>query len=161
MAEVQSECRVQSRPARPAPARPSLANKALWCVGVGLLANAAVILVTHFCPVGATELRIDQAAFGQATPAERMIGARGLFMMPAQLGPNTYGLYLMDADSQTITVYRALPDNSRFKLMAARSFRYDRFLEDVNNETPTPKEVQKLIEAQRQREALEGKKPEQ
>ena len=161
MSEVHSQSRVEAHQPRPATLRPSLTNKALWCVGLGLLANAAAMLVIHFCPAGATELRIDQAAFAQATPSDRMIGARGLFMMPAQLGPTAYGLYLMDADSQTITVYRALPDTSRFRLMAARSFRYDRFLEDVNNETPIPKEVQKLVEAQRQREALEGKKPEQ
>ncbi len=139
--------------------RPALANKALWFVGLGLLANAAMMLFSHFSPAGVPEFKLDQSAFGQALPNERMVGARGLYMMPAQLGPNTWGVYLMDADSQTITVYRAIPDTSRFRLMAARSFRNDRFLEDVNNDTPTPKEVQKLVEAQRQREALEEKKP--
>ena len=146
---------------RRAATRTSLSNKALWCVGLGLLANASMMLFAHFFQANVAEFRFDQSAFAQATPSERMVGARGLYMMPAQLGPNTWGVYLMDADSQTITVYRAAPDSSRFRLMAARSFRYDRFLEDVNNDTPTPKEVQKLVEAQRQRDALEGKKPDQ
>ena len=47
-------------------------------------------------------------------------------------------LYLMDIDSETITVYRANPDSSRLKLMAARSFKYDRFLQDYNNDKLTP-----------------------
>lgn len=141
--------------------RSGLANKALWCVGLGLLANAAAMLVTHLTQSGIPEFKLSQTAFAQAAPSDRMLGARGLYMMPAQLGPGTWGVYLMDVDSQTITVYRAAPDSSRFKLMAARSFRNDRFLEDVNNDTPTPKEVQKLVESQRQRDALEGKKPDQ
>jgi hypothetical protein len=140
--------------------RGGITNKALWCVGLGLLANAAMMAFAHFSPAAVPEFKLDQSAFAQSTPNERMLGARGLYMMPAQLGPTTYGVYLMDVDSQTITVYRAMPDSSRFRLMAARSFRNDRFLEDVNNETPTPKDVQKLVEAQRQRDALEGKKTE-
>jgi hypothetical protein len=77
-------------------------------------------------------------------------------MMPAQLGPNSYGLYLMDVDAGTICVYKALPDNNHFRLMAARSFKYDRFLEDFNTEI-RPKEVQKLIEDQKQRLELGSK----
>ena len=152
---------LQPRDQHCATRHPALANKALWCVGLGLLANAFMMLFTHFSQANVPEFKLDQSAFGQAMPADRMVGARGLYMMPAQLGPNAWGVYLMDADSQTITVYRASPDTSRFRLMAARSFRYDRFLEDVNNDTPTPKEVQKLVEDQRQRDALEGKKPDQ
>ena len=78
-------------------------------------------------------------------------------MMPAQLGPSAFGLYLMDVDSGTICVYKATPETSRFRLMAARSFKYDRFLEDFNNDTPRPKDVQKLADDQRQRVGLRDK----
>jgi hypothetical protein len=78
-------------------------------------------------------------------------------MMPAQLGPTAFGLYLMDVDSGTICVYRANPDNSKFHLMAARSFKYDRFVEDFNNDKPFPKEVQLIVENQRKREELRQK----
>jgi len=86
-----------------------------------------------------------------------MLGARGIYMMPAQLGQSTWGVYLLDVDSQTISVYRASPESSHFRLMAARSFQYDRFLTDFNNERPNPKEVQKLVEDQRQRQELQLK----
>jgi hypothetical protein len=79
-------------------------------------------------------------------------------MMPSQLGPNTWGLYLMDVEAGTICVYKANPENSRFRLMAVRYFRNDRFLNDFNNDSPTPREVLKQVEQQRQREQIEGKK---
>ena len=125
---------------------PTWTNKALWCVGLGLLANAAALVYTH-SPYPAF---LNQPAFGQANP-NAMLGARGIYMMPAQLGPTAFGVYLMDVDSSTICVYRTLPDTSRLKFMAARSFKYDRFMEDLNNDPPTPKEIQKLIQKQRDR----------
>jgi hypothetical protein len=134
-----------------------MANKALWIVGIGLLANAAVMLYTHVTG-RAPDLVLDRTALAQMTPgtgASPMLGARGIYLMPAQLGPTAFGVYLLDVDSQTICVYRALPDTSHLRLMAARSFQYDRFLEDFNNETLRPKEVQKLVEAQRQRLELQ------
>jgi len=141
-------------PAARAPRRPWL-HGALWCVGLGLLANAAVMLYTR---QSASDLTFDTRAFAQGAPVERMLGARGIYMMPAQLGPNHYGLYVMDVDAETICVYRASPDTSRFRLMAVRTFKYDRQLEDVNNDAPTPREVQKLVQQQKQREQVENKK---
>jgi hypothetical protein len=136
------------------------ATKALWVVGLGLLANAAVMLYTHVTG-RAPDLVLDRAALAQMTPATpggaggTMLGARGIYMMPAQLGPTAFGVYLLDVDSQTICVYRALPDTSHFRLMAARSFQHDRFLQDFNNEPLRPKEVQKLVQDQRQRLELQ------
>ncbi len=133
-------------------------QKALWLIGIGLLANAGVMLYSH--GAGASilpDLVLDRAALAQAAPEGQPLGARGIYMMPAQLGPNDFGLYLMDVDSSTICVYQAIPQSSRFRLMAARSFKYDRFLEDQNNDKPTPKQVQQLVENERQREALHAK----
>ena len=136
-------------------------TKALVLIGLGLLANAAALLYTHVTG-RAPDLVLDRSAFAQAAGAGsasggQMLGARGIYMMPAQLGPQTYGLYLLDVDSGTICVYRALPDTNRFRLMSARSYKYDRFLEDFNGESPRPREVQKLVEDQRQRLDLKSK----
>jgi len=140
-------------------------NKALWLIGIGLLLNAGVLLLRG---QGAPDIVLDRAAMAQVQPtggagpgglSGQPLGARGIFMMPAQLGPTTFGLYLMDVDSGTISVYRSNPDGNgrRFALMAARSFKYDRFLEDFNNDSPRPKDVQKLVEDQAQRIGLQGK----
>lgn len=144
---------------QPPKPRPS-PTKALWLVGIALLANAAVLWSTRG---QLPDLVLDRAAFAQATPGggagnpSPMLGARGIYMMPAQLGPNTYGLYLMDVDSSTICVYRAEPDNSKFRFMASRSFKFDRFMEDFNTEGLRPKDVQKLVEQQKQRTDLQDK----
>jgi hypothetical protein len=130
----------------------------LWLIGVGLLANAGVAWYSQVAG-HAPEISLDRAAFGQAIPAGGgggLLGARGIYMMPAQLGPNTFGVYLMDVDSGTICVYKALPETSRFRLMAARSFKNDRFLEDYDNEGLLPRDVQKVVANQRQRQTLES-----
>jgi hypothetical protein len=104
------------------------------------------------------DIVLDRAALAQSTPASgQLLGARGIYMMPAQLGNNAWGLYLMDVDAGTICVYKTSPENSHFRLMAARSFKYDRLLEDFNNEPLRPKDVQKLIDDQRQRTDLRQK----
>lgn len=151
-------------PAEERPRRGSGFGKALWVVGLGLVANAGVMLYTHVTG-RAPDLVLDRAALAQVTPGGgpggTMLGARGIYMMPAQLGPNAFGVYLLDVDSQTICVYRALPDTSHFRLMAARSFQHDRFLQDFNNEPLRPKDVQKLVQDQRQRLELQmrGEQP--
>ena len=134
-------------------------SKALWLIGIALLANAAVLWTTRG---QMPDLVLDRAALAQATPTATggpspMLGARGIYMMPAQLGPNSYGLYLMDVDSSTICVYRAEPDSSKLRFMASRSFKYDRFMEDFNTEGLRPKDVQKLVEQQQQRTGLQEK----
>jgi hypothetical protein len=132
------------------PRRAPRVHAALWLIGIGLLANAAVMLFAK-----GQDLVLDRTALAQAAPQPgQLLGARGIYMMPAQLGVNSWGVYLMDVDSQTLCVYKATPESSHFRLMAARSFKYDRFLEDLNNETLRPKEVQKIVEAQQQRQEL-------
>ena len=129
----------------------------LWAIGLGLLANALVMWSSRSSSAQyPLDLTLDQKAFAQPNPAAPL-GARGILMMPAQLGPDTFGLYLLDLDAGNIVVYKALPNKDRFHLMAARNFRNDRLLEDFNNDSLTPKEVQKLIQQQKQRETLEGK----
>jgi hypothetical protein len=143
-------------PAEP-PRRPSKTNKALWLVGIGLLANAAVML---FGRGQGSDIILDRSAFGQVTSAaqsSQLLGARGIYMMPAQLGPNAYGLYLMDVDSGTICVYKTTPETNHFRLMAARTYKYDRFMEDFNNEPLHPSEVKKIVESQQQRQGLQEK----
>lgn len=124
---------------------------AAWCVGLGLLANAGVWLWSQ-----PGTLQVMSPAYGQMSG--QPIGARGLYMAPGQVGPRDYGCFLLDVDAGTISVYRVDAGTSRMRLMAARSFRNDRLLEDFNNDSPTPREVQKLVQQQKAREEIEGRK---
>ncbi len=125
---------------------------AAWCIGIGLLANAGVWCWSQFGPPAL----LSVPAYGQVTA--QSAGARGLFLAPAQIGPREYGCYLMDVDAGTISVYRVDATTNRMRLMSARSFRHDRLLEDFNNDSPTPREVQKLVQQQQAREEIEGRR---
>ena len=58
----------------------------------------------------------------------------------------------------TICVYKTERRSpNRFRLMAARTYKYDRFLEDFNNEPLHPSEVKKMVEGQMQRQQLQEK----
>ena len=74
--------------------------------------------------------------------------ADGVFAIQARLSADAYGLYLIDTRNQTILLYRHGGLSARgLSLVSARSFRYDRQLLDFNVGRPSPREVQKLIEA--------------
>ncbi|MBC8107347.1 MAG: hypothetical protein H7Z14_12210 [Anaerolineae bacterium] len=85
------------------------------------------------------------AAYGQNGQAA-IGGGAGVFVVPAQFGQNFYGCYIMDVDAQTICAYQMFPGEHNFRLIAARSFRYDRRLNNYNTATPSPAEVKALVE---------------
>lgn len=84
------------------------------------------------------------------------LGARGIFAFPAQMGPKEFGLFMVDVDTGTLWCYeiaRGRTGEPFLKLMAARSWMADRYLEEFNVADPTPSQVRALIEQQR---ALRG-----
>jgi hypothetical protein len=86
-------------------------------------------------------------------------GAGGLFIMPAQLSPNTWGCYLMDIDNQTLCVYQYSPGEKMLRLTAARNVQYDRRLGNFNT-APAPQEVKNLVEREQESQrAMPPKSP--
>jgi hypothetical protein len=57
---------------------------------------------------------------------------------------------MMDVDNHTIWCYEYLPATRKLKLVAARSFDYDRYLTDHENDEPTAQQVRELVERQHQ-----------
>src|SRR5580692_5733968 len=95
-------------------------------VFLALCANAAVLLLILLVLVE----RDNRLVLGSAALADSQTptaaGGNGLFVMPGQLSSNTWGCYLMDTDHQTLSVYQYTPSEQILRLVAARSFRYDR-----------------------------------
>lgn len=118
---------------------PQQRQTVLWVIAI-LLAVIATALVLR--PDGVRSL---QAAYGQ-TP---MTGARGIFAFTGQLDRNSFGLFMMDVDSSNVWCYQYLPGRQRLRLVAARSFSCDRYLENYNCDEPTPKQVCEMLEDQR------------
>ncbi len=77
-------------------------------------------------------------------------GGGGVYIMPGQLAPNTWGVYMMDIDAQTLQVYQYTPGDNLLKLKASRSYAWDRKLKNFNTGQPTPDEVRQLVEREAQ-----------
>jgi hypothetical protein len=73
-------------------------------------------------------------------------GGAGVFLIPAQFSPGQFGCYLMDVDSQTLCAYQYA--NSKLRLIASRSFQYDRKLRNYN--TDNPNEIKQLVDLEQQ-----------
>ncbi len=52
----------------------------------------------------------------------------------------------MDIDAQTLCAYQFYPADKQLRLVASRYFRFDRRLHQFNTGTPSPDEVEQLVE---------------
>jgi len=131
-------------PVRESPA-PARSQTVYWVIAV-LLAAIAGGLWSR--PAG----QILPAAWAQNQP---LAGARGVYAFTGQLDPNRHGLFMLDVDQGTIWCYEIdLVDGTRkLRLIAARSWVYDRYLQDFNCAAPDFRMVQQLVAQQRTPEA--------
>ena len=118
---------------------PQQRQTVLWIIAVLLAIIATVLVVQPDQPFAV------QTAYGDAP----MMGARGVFAFTGQLDKNSQGLWMMDVDSGNVWCYQYLPATRRLKLVAARSFLYDRHLKNYNNDGPLLDEVRDILEEER------------
>lgn len=115
-------------------------SQAVWWVIAVSLAVIAMCMV----------LRIDGAGLPAAlAQAPRQAGARGIFAFSGQLSEHSYGLYMVDVDAGTIWCYEYLHGPKKLRLAAARSWLFDRYLENQDCQGPSPAEVERMVEEQR------------
>jgi len=124
----------------------------VWWVIALLLGLIATVLILRWD---------DQILLGRAWAQDiSRVGARGIYAFTGQLSKNSYGLFMMDLDTGTVWCYELAPHRQggyRLRLVAARSWLYDRYLEEFNVDEPSPSQVAKLVEKQRShRQAAEG-----
>jgi hypothetical protein len=123
-----------------------------WVIAVALVVIATALVVRRD---GAA---FDATAFGQLPTTA---GARGVFAFSGQLSKGTYGVYVVDTDAMTIWVYEYLAQKGCIRLAGARTWRYDRYLENHNVCDLPPDVVEKMVEEQRQfrLQSIEQKTP--
>lgn len=118
---------------------PQQRQTVLWIIAI-LLAIIATALV----------LRPE---YGFAAPRaygdSPMMGSRGLMAFTGQIDKYSYGLFMVDTDNSTVWCYQYVPGTRRMKLVAARSFMYDRYLEDFNIDEPTLEQARGMLAKQR------------
>ena len=82
--------------------------------------------------------------------AEPQTGTEGgILVIPVQIERDSYGLVMVDTVGQTLWVYELSsrrPTHNRLRLLAARSWRYDRLLQQYNTAEPGPEQVKMLLE---------------
>jgi len=98
------------------------------------------------------------AALAQNPP---LAGARGVYAFTGPLDRDQYGLFMLDVDQGTIWCYafETVGGTRKLRLIAARTWVYDRYLQDFNCAKPDFREVQALVTQQRERAAAGSPAP--
>lgn len=112
-----------------------------WVIAVALVAIAVQLAIRP----GASPFEVP--AFAQ--PSASGAGARGVFAFSGQLSKGTYGVYVVDTDTMTIWTYEYLAQKGCMRLASARTWRYDRYLENYNVCDLSPESVEQMVEEQR------------
>jgi hypothetical protein len=71
-----------------------------------------------------------------------------IMVVPIQFERDSYGIAMVDTAGQTIWIYQLSergPVYNRLKLLAARSWKYDKLLEQYNTAEPKPEQVKALL----------------
>ena len=131
----------------------------LWIITV-LLAVIATAMVLRWDEATLTRSAWAQALNPGAGPGA---GARGIYAFTGQLDSRSFGLFMLDVDSGTVWCYEMVRNRSSdpvfMRLVAARSWLYDRYLEEFNVAAPTPTEVRQLVEQQRTARQAQASQP--
>jgi hypothetical protein len=121
---------------------------ALWVIAILLASVATALWVRPGDGPLPTAL-----AQGQA-----LAGARGIFAFTGPLSRDQYGLFMLDVDQGTLWCYafETAGGTSKLRLVAARTWIYDRYLQDFNCAAPDFRMVQQLVSQQRAQTGSEG-----
>jgi hypothetical protein len=81
--------------------------------------------------------------------AEPLRGNSEILVVPIQIERDKYGVAMVDTVGQTLWIYELNsmgPPHNRLRLLAARSWQYDRLLKQYNTAEPKPEQVRMLLE---------------
>ena len=109
-----------------------------WLIGISLATIA-------FCLLMKVDTAGESRVFAQQPTSA---GSHGVFAFNGQLAKDAYGLFMVDVDAGTIWCYRYDANKNILKFVAARDWRYDRYLKDFSTE-PTTDFIRQQLEQQR------------
>jgi len=109
-------------------------------------------LLSTLIVLGVLVLFFIGSKFGSpaSAQAELQTGSNGeILVVPIQIERDRYGLAMVDTVGQTLWIYELNnrgPAHTRLRLLAARSWQYDRLLKQYNTDEPKPEQVRILLE---------------
>ncbi len=109
-----------------------------WLIGISLA-------IIAFCLLTKVDTTAGSRVFAQQPTSA---GSHGVFAFSGQLAKDAYGLFMVDVDAGTIWCYRYDANKNILKFVAARDWRYDRYLKDFSTE-PTTDFIRQQLEQQR------------
>ena len=127
------------------------------------LFRVAITAVAGFLLGGAV---LHMSAHPEARAAndlyDELIGdGSSVMVVPMQLGREQYGLAMVDTKNQTLWIYEISNRKAGFsqlRLMAARSWEFDRKLKEFNSGEPSPQYIKNILDGMQDR--LSSPKPE-
>ena len=123
-------------------ARQNRLTRVLWANAVAVALLAATLLWRSDSP-GSSWLPSAQAQIPVS-------GGAGLYLMPAQLANNIWGVYLLDVDRQTLMTYRYdAGGGGDLRFLAARDVTNDRRIGAFNT-SPDPLEIKGIADKEQQ-----------
>jgi hypothetical protein len=86
-----------------------------------------------------------------------LAGARGVYAFTGPLARDQYGLFMLDIDAGTVWCYAfdKVDGTQKLRLIAARTWIYDRYLQDFNSAAPDFREIRALVAQQRAADAAD------
>jgi hypothetical protein len=109
-------------------------------------------VLAMFIVLGVLALFFAGSKLGSPASAQAKLQAGNnseILVVPIQIERDKYGLAMVDTVSQTLWIYEINsmgPAHNRLKLLAARSWQYDRLLKQYNTAEPKPEQVRMLLE---------------
>jgi len=101
----------------------------------------------------------DNRAWAAQSP-----GASHIQVIPIQINRESQGICMVDTRMKTLWVYGVKmqqPGFEQIRLLAARSWEYDRQLTEWNCGEPTPGQIRNVIEGVQQQQMIESIQPEE
>jgi hypothetical protein len=114
--------------------------KELWYVWLALVVGTAG--VAYF--LGSKNAIADQ-------PFQFKADNSSIIIVPIQISRENAGIAMIDLNTETLWVYEIASRSStgaaynKLKLVAARSWKYDKMLESFNTADPSPEQVKKIV----------------
>lgn len=117
--------------------------------------TAQWVIVALLALIAAGIWRQTPAWLSPAQAQQPLAGARGIFAFTGPLDRDQYGLFMLDVDQGTIWCYgfETAGGARKLRLIAARTWIYDRYLQDFNCAEPGFRDVQTLVAQQREHSA--------